>query len=345
MRSDPEYFRGFPVPHLERVLHILDIVTPDVPADSPRAAQLGAFREHVQAALAAQAAAPRDQVPAAPQEPAPLDPGTVDRSLDLLAEQVSDASSRGESSRLEVQLARLDLLVEWMPPSLSPVQAERLEALRTQVQEALLRQRFDPGTVDRSLDLLAEQVSDASSRGESSRLEGQLVALNLFAQGVPLSPVQAERLEALRTQVQEALSRQQNLSVSVQDDPAVGAIPPSKAQPPSEVQAGAGFGSGQGEGQQVAAAGTPGLMALTDKDKKLAAETPGRTATPAQEVSTGTLATVKTMLEAGAVGFGSISLLLLFQAFMTAACKGPCPIGTLGPAVPSPPVVPGHLQG
>jgi hypothetical protein len=61
VRSDPEHLRGLPDSELRAQLVDLDILALAIPADSPRAAQLAALREHVQAALAAQAA-PGDQV-------------------------------------------------------------------------------------------------------------------------------------------------------------------------------------------------------------------------------------------------------------------------------------------
>jgi hypothetical protein len=196
----------------------------------------------------------------------------------------------------------------------------------------------------RELDNAEQSLRTAAQRRPfPGELERILAAAQAVRRDAPRGSRAAEQAAALEAQVQTVISGGQHRSISLQGDPAVRPVPPSKATPRSEVQAGAAFGSGPGEGQQ--ATGTPGLMALTEREKKLATETPGRTATPWQEVGVGRLAALTTTLAAGAAGVGAISLVLLLQALMTAACKGPCPAGMLGPVAPGSPVVPGHLQG
>jgi hypothetical protein len=92
--------------------------------------------------------------------------------------------------------------------------------------------------------------------------------------------------------------------------------------------------------QDTQLAGTGGFAPLTERDRQLT-QPRGFTATPAREVSTGTLAAVKAVATGAGVG---LTYLLRFMT-LGMCSRGACP-ALLGPVVPGAAgAVPGHLQG
>jgi len=276
-----------------------------------------------------------------------------------------------ELARIQRELAALDR--KWARQAATAGEAPEAPRRTFRDRVALVRQRvaaeggqaLDAGQLARELHMTRRQAEEAL---DDVRLRGRiepvyqrdevdsgrwLLPHQLLAElELPFDQPHLNQVFRVLSELRREGQEGQN-QMSMEESEVL-ATPPTDASTP-QVPGTPGSEALTGKDQQVAA-GTGGFEVLKDEEK-VVTDTPGLTpppvnktnppytATPAQKVSTGRFAAVKTALETR--GFVGTTLAAALAALLAFGCKGTCSTSVLRPAMRGFQVtpVPGHLQG